>query len=192
MLSPKRKYSLLILLLGCSLLLSGCLSSLLSKQSPQNFNEQLYIDARLGFAVKHPLDWQRLQIPVSSPQYRADTVRWRIKDPEQKNHDAGEMLIRSRPADPRVSLPDLLSSYLSSKPELKTSQVESFNHPSGPALKLLGHDDKLGRLAIALKGQKRDFIISLEFPSDHFEELLPIFQDIINTFVEVVKPATPQ
>lgn len=167
------------------------MSDLMNKQSSQNINEQFYIDARLDFAIKHPLAWQRVQIPVSSPQYRADMVRWKIKGIKQQNLGSGEMLIISQPADPKKSLPDLLSSYLSAASELKSSQVESLKHPSGPALRLLGHDDQLGRLTLALKGKKRDFIISLDFPSNRFDELLPIFEEIVNSFVEVVRPATP-
>lgn len=176
-----------LLLISCCTLLNGCVASLLGSQSSQNFSEQLYIDARLDFAIQHPLDWKRLRIPVSSPQYRADTVRWRINDVQQ-NRDAGEMIIRSLPSNGNKNLPDLLSAYLAAEPELKTGKVEEITLPSGPALKLLGHDDNLGRLTIVIKGQVHDFIISLASPSNRFEELLPIFQDVISSFVEVVRP----
>jgi hypothetical protein len=189
MLCKRTSYRLALLAL-CCLLLSGCASSMLKKNLGPNINEQLYIDARLDFAIKHPLDWQLKQVPVSSPQYRADTIRWQVKDLKQQNRGSGEMLIRSRLSNPKFDLQDLLSLYLSTEPELKSSQTEDFEHPSGPALKLLGHDDNQGRLTIALKGQKRDFIISLDCSSSRFEELLPVFQDIVSSFVEVVKPAT--
>jgi hypothetical protein len=153
-----------------------------------SFSEQLYIDARLEFAIKHPLDWERLQIPVSSPEYRTDTVRWQVKDPEGQDRGIGEMLIRSLPADPKRQLPDLLSSYLADLPELKAGQTEEIEMAVGPALKLLGHDEKQGRLTIATKGQQHDYIISLEYPSSRFDELLPIFQDIVNSFTEVLRP----
>lgn len=181
----RRRCSLWILLVCCCALLSGCLSTLLN-QPAGDINEQLYIDARLGFAIKHPLDWLLVQIPVSSPKYRADTILWKIKDLKQQHLDVGEIMIISRTADPKKQLPDLLSSYLSSERELKSSKVENFDHPSGPALKLLGHDDNRGRLTIALKGQSRDFIISLDFPTSRFDELLPVFEDIVASFVEVV------
>lgn len=99
------------------------------------------------------------------------------------------MLIRSLPADDNKNLPDLLSSYLAAEPELIVGKVEEITLPSGPALKLLGHDDSLGRLTIVLKGQNHDFIISLVSPSSRFDELLPIFQDVVSSFVEVVRPA---
>lgn len=178
------RYKSLLLLVCSCFLLSGCVSSMMDKLPGQQINEQLYIDARLGFAIKHPLDWQRLQTPVSSPKYRADTVRWLVKDLQQ-GRGSGEMLIRSHAANPELTLPDLLSCYLTEEPELSSGQVEELTLPSGPALKLLGHDDKQGRLTVAMKGKSRDFIISLDYPSSRFDELLPIFLDVVNSFTEV-------
>lgn len=178
--------SLLLLICSC-LLLSGCFSSMMGKLPSQEINEQLYIDARLGFAIKHPLEWHRLQIPVSSPQYRSDTVRWQVNDLQQHDRGSGEMLIRSLVTDPQMKLPDLLRNYLAEQPELQASQVEEVTLPSGPALKQLGRDGKQGRLTFALKGKDRDFIISLVYPSSRFDELLPVFQDIVNSFTEVTQ-----
>ena len=163
---------------------------MMSKLPIGSFNEQLYVDARLYFAIKHPLDWRRLQIPVSSPEYRADTIRWHVSDPEQQGRVAGEMLIRSTPTNAKIALTDMLSTFLADKPELQTGQVEKQELPVGNALKLLGHDKNRGRLTLAIKGQGRDFIISLDFPSNRFEELLPIFQDVVKSFAEVTPPAS--
>ena len=164
---------------------------MLGKQPARNINEQFYIDARLDFAIKHPLDWKLKQIPVSSPDFRADTVRWQVNGLKQGNDAVGEMLIRSWPTESNTPLEDLLNSYLSGEAKLADIHKENFDHPSGPALKLTGHDDQQGRLLLALKGQKRDFIISIGYPSNRFEELLPVFQDIIDSFVEVVRPDPP-
>ena len=92
------------------------------------------------------------------------------------------------PGDKEADLVDLLSSFLSSQPELQTGRTEPMNHPAGSALKLLGHDTVRGRLTIALKGQQNDFIISLEYPSAKFDELLPIFQEIVDSFTEIIRP----
>ncbi|NOQ51046.1 MAG: hypothetical protein GQ578_02345 [Desulfuromonadaceae bacterium] len=189
--SQRNLFLALSLFFGMTLI-SACVPSMLGKQPAQDIKEQLYIDARLDFAIKHPLDWQRLKIPVSSPKYRADTVRWQVKYLGKLNHGNGEMLIQSRLADPEKSLENLLSAYLSNRPELKSSKVENFKHPAGPALKLLAHDEKQGMLVIALKGQHRDFIVALDYPSNRFDELLPIFQDIVNSFVEIVRPETKE
>ncbi|WP_303720267.1 hypothetical protein [Malonomonas rubra] len=187
---PSKRH--LLLAIWSCILLSGCVPSMLSRQSTNDFNEQLYIDARLNFSIKHPLNWHRLQIPVSSPQYRADTVRWEIKDLEPETRGSGIMLIRSRPADSMQQLPDLMDSYLSTVPEMKTGNMEQIELASGPALKLLDLDERLGRLTIVTKGQARDYIISFEYPSCRFEELLPIFNDTVKSLTEIVLPDPKQ
>ncbi|MEE4254860.1 MAG: hypothetical protein V2I50_12535 [Desulfuromusa sp.] len=181
---------LLTLLIGFALSLSGCQSSLLKKVQMNEFSEQLYIDAKLDFAIKHPQNWKRVITPVSSPKYRADTVSWIVDNPLEKNDDGGHMLIRSLPRNNETDLPDLLSHFLADMPELKSGQAEPFQHPAGSALKFLGHDEKRGLLTIALKGQQRDFIISLDYPSSRFDNLLPVFQDIVTSFTEILRPDT--
>ncbi|MFK5926713.1 MAG: hypothetical protein QM483_08795 [Desulfuromusa sp.] len=168
--------------------LLGCQSSLLKKVQMNEFSEQLYIDAKLNFAIKHPQNWQRAVIPVSSPEYRADTVIWIVENPGKENDNVGHMLIRSLSRSDTTDLPDLLSHYLADKPELKSGQAERFEHAAGSALKFLGHDENRGLLTIALLGQQHDFIISLDYPSSRFDELLPVFQDIVDSFTEVIRP----
>ncbi len=186
----KRLSIILLLILGSTFLLTGCIPKMLSKQLKKNINEQLYIDARLDFAIKHPLDWQRIKVPVSSPEYRQDTVLWKVPDIQERG--TGKMLIRSRPIDPNLPVAELLSVFLAGEPHLEQGDVEELTLPAGQALKLTGHDENQGRLTIALKGQARDFIISLECPSNSFDELLPVFQEIFDSFVEVVKPETQE
>lgn len=158
------------------------------KKLPQaEVKEQLYIDAGLNFAIKHPLNWQIVKIPVSSPEYKADKVFWQIDGPRQQDSIVGNMLIQRLPAE-NVSLPDRLSHFLESRPELTSGQVDSFDHSAGHALKLLGHDKDRGRLTIALRGQQQDFIISLSCLNNQFIELLPIFQDIMDSFTEIIRP----
>lgn len=161
---------------------------MLSKQSFRSYKEQFYVSARLNFAIKHPLDWQQQLIPVASPDYRADTVVWVIKDLPQKTTGLGRFLVTSTAADAEKNLPDLLNDFLSTLPELKSKLVETIDYPAGAALKLLGHDEDRGHLTIALKGRQRDFIISLDFPSNRFDELLPIFEETVDSFVEIDSP----
>ncbi len=168
--------------------LFGCQSTLLNKIKPNEFSEQLYVDAKLNFAIKHPLNWKRTIIPVSSPKYQPTIVSWIVENPRIETDNAGRMLIQSIRQDDKASLPDLLSNFLAETPELKSGQAEQFEHPAGPALKFLGHDIDRGLLTIALLGKQRNFIISLDYPSSRFEELLPIFQDIVNSFSEIIRP----
>lgn len=151
-------------------------------------SEQLYLDAKLNFSIKHPLDWERIRIPPSAPEFRADTVRWKISNPLQKNNTVGGMLIRSIPGLGDRQLPDLLSDFLSGQPELEEGQVQPFSHPAGTALRLIGHDVVHTRLIIALKGQRHDFIISFDLPLDNSGELLPLFEEVIESFNEVRAP----
>jgi len=186
----KRLGIVVLLTLSSCFLLTGCVPKMLSKQLKKNVNEQLYVDARLDFAVKHPLDWQRIKVPVSSPEYRDDTVRWDVPDPQGRG--PGKMLIRSRPTDPNLPVAELLSEFLAGEADLEQGEIEEQTLPAGTALMLTGHDETQGRLTIALKGQARDFIISLDCPSSRFDELLPIFQEITDSFVEVVQPTTQE
>ncbi len=173
------------------LLLPGCGSTLLQDFQANEFSEQLYINAKLNFAIKHPLDWQRVTIPVSSLAYQANTVFWKVANPHQKSNTVGTMLIQSTASNCAIDLADLLSNFLATQPELTSGQTKIFSHPAGAALKLLGSDADRGRLTIALQGQQHDFIISLDYPNNKFAELLPIFQDIVASFTEI-NPAVIQ
>jgi len=174
----------LMLCLG-SLLINGCSSSMLGKTPLRNISEQLYIDARRDFSINHPLAWQRLQIPVSSPEFREDTARWEIKDEAPEDRGTAEMLIRSQTANPQLQPADLLSNFLSSDPGLLTGQAEEIELSAGPALSYQITDNERGRQTIALKGQTRDFIIALDSPAERFAELRPTFMKIVKSFIEV-------
>ncbi len=184
---PAGRYFCLAIMISFALTLTGCQSTLLKKVQMNEFSEELYIDAKLNFAIKHPVNWNRVKIPVSSPQFKADSVRWQIENPHKQTDNVGSMLIQSLPANNKAGLPDLLSHFLADKPELKSGQAEYFEHPAGSALKFLGRDVDRGRLTIALKGQQRDFIISLDYPNNRFDELLPVFKDSVASFSELLR-----
>jgi len=174
----------------CSLLflgLAGCQSSILKKLPTSNIEEQLYVDAELSFTIKHPLTWKRQSISVSSPQYRADTVHWRISDLNTEGSSAGTMVIQSTPSE-TTDLHDLLNNFLTEQPEFQKKQEAEFPHTSGPALRLLGQNKNYEHLTIAIQGRQHNFIISLKAPKEHWNELLPIFDEIVNSFSEIVRP----
>ena len=153
-----------------SLLLFGCQSSFLNTLKPNEFNEQFYINAKLNFAIKHPLGWVMTATPVSSPKYRHDTIIWKVKNPNKKTNIVGTMLIKSNPTIIGTDLPDILSDFLSDQPELTSGQAIPFQHSAGKAIKLIGRDLKRGRLTIALQGKHQDFIISLDYPNNQFDK----------------------
>lgn len=176
-------------------LLAGCQSSLMEKLPKNEIEEQLYINAELNFEIQHPLDWTRKTIPVSSPIYSANTVYWQINNPADQNSSAGRMLIQSLPSG-KDSLSARLSHFLSKKPEFHSGQATQFKHSAGEALKLLGKGARNSHLTLVIQGQQHDFIISLNYPKESFDELLPIFQQVIDSFSERIRPdsspKTPQ
>lgn len=176
--------------LYCSLLfffLAGCQSSLMKNLPTHEIEEQLYINAELNFAIQHPLNWNRKAIPVSSPLFVANTVHWQIGDLSEENTRLGRMLIQRFPSG-KDSLADRLSHFLSEKPELYSGQATPLKHPAGEALKLLGQDAKNSSLTLVIRGQQQDFIISMSYPKENFDELLPVFQQVIDSFSEIVRP----
>lgn len=76
---------LLLSLTTALLLLSGCQPSIPSTPEKFGKEEQLYIDARHGFSINHPQSWRIVTIPVSSPDYREDTVIWEITGSEPQS-----------------------------------------------------------------------------------------------------------
>lgn len=170
-----------ILLLSCCLLMLGCsLSSLnLDQQIEPNLSEQLYLDARLEFALSHPLNWQRLHTPVSSPAYRADRVRWQIIDSQQQS--CGEMLVTSLNADQDRSLKHLLFSDDPQRAGLPTDLPVPLELPAGPALQLQNQFPEHARLTAAIKGQGKDFIVDFIYPANRSDQLLPIFRRILDS-----------
>jgi len=189
-----RSRGLIQFLLLCFFLLlqAGCLGSMNSDPPTRNFKEQLYLDARLNFSIQHPLDWQRLQKPVSAIDYRPDTIVWSIQDPEKKLPGSGNMLIRALPHDPTQQLPDRLDAFLEDLRILKSQPAEPFSHPAGKAQVLRTQNDDDGWLIIAIKGQQQDYIISINFTAENFNSLLPVFLDIVGSFLEVVPPEPRQ
>ncbi len=169
------------------IMVAGCQSTLLQKFKPNEFNEQFYIDAKLNFAIKHPLEWKRVIIAVSAPEYLDNTVLWKVENPLNKSSVVGTMLIQSSVGNSNIDLPDILSSFLAEQPELTAGQATQLQHPAGAALKLLGRDIDRGRLTIALQGKQHNFIISLDYPNDQFDKLLPVFQDIVASFTEIIR-----
>jgi len=182
-----------LLLLGTILFfLNGCFGGMDTGQASPNFKEQQYIDARLNFSIKHPLAWQRIQVPVSSIDFRPDTIIWRIQDPENNYPESGEMLIRATPATSGRKLADVLNAYLDDLQLPGVRLIKPFAHPAGKSLISEGYDEDQGWMVLALQGQHQDFIISIDFPARNFSHLLPVFLDIVGSFVELGPPAPEQ
>jgi len=175
-------------LLLCCLLTAGCSMSMqeLEQQLESSFSEQLYLDARLEFALSHPLDWQRLQTPVSSPGYRADRVRWQIMDSQKSV--CGEMQVISLAADPNRLLLELLDSANPPQSEPLSGTIEHIDLPIGPALQRQAQFPEHNRLTTAVKGHGKDFIISFSYPANQAEQFRPVFAKILASFNDLSCP----
>ncbi len=66
----------LLLALSVLSLLMGCHPKVPDDMDVVSRKEQFYIDARHKFTINHPQNWQKVFIPVSSTEYREDTVIW--------------------------------------------------------------------------------------------------------------------
>lgn len=167
----------LLMTLACT----GCMG----KTSPAEesiLEEELYIDAKMGFTVLHPLPWERLKIPVSSPSYRQDSVAWEIPDEEEP----GRMLIRTYPIlATAAELPDLPKSFLENKQEHSSGETESFIHAAGEAVAVtvnfLNHTERV----YAIQGKKQAYILSFYLNTVNFAEQSSLFERISKSFREL-------
>ena len=74
----------LLFLIAILPVLVSCQPSIPEDPGGRAGQEQLYIDARRGFTINHPQSWKKILIPVSSPEFREDTVVWKLKTRNQE------------------------------------------------------------------------------------------------------------
>lgn len=169
--------------LGCT----GCMH----KPAPEEEStpgEELYIDAKLGFTVIHPLPWERIKVPVSSPSYRQDSVSWDIPAEDE----TGSMLIRIYPGlTSAAELPDLLVQFIAGKPKHSGGGVEplqetdSFLHAAGEAVATtISYQEYTERL-FAIHGSQNTYILSFSIRTAIFEDQSPLFERIAESFREL-------
>lgn len=181
----------------CSLLvflLAGCQSGLMSNLPTTDFEEQLYINAEMNFAIKHPLAWQPVLVPVSSPAYQTNRFRWTITDPTRKDALSGEMQIQAFPPG-NGTVNDRLKAYLGGQEDEIDGQSSPLDHHLEPALEFIGRSAATGYLVAVLQGRDHLFLIAFSYPLDHFDDLSPVFRDVIGSFTEIIRteqePETP-
>lgn len=178
-------------ILTCSLLaffLAGCQPAFMKKLSTNETDEQLYINAELDFSVEYPLAWKRKIIPVSSPDYSANSHCWIIGGSTKERSDSGLMQIESLPKK-KSALAEHLKQFLSSQPQWQTEALTPINHSAGEALQVLAQDAATRYQIITIRGQRHDFIIVLSTPKDTFAQFLPVFEQVIDSFSEIQPPS---
>ena len=174
-------------LLLFSLLLAGCSAAELNQNLGPEYSEQLYIDARHEFAVKHPLDWQKVQFPVSDPDFLPDAVYWQIGDPKDSAQEQPQalLLIRCLPLDDNINLASRLNSNLTHQQDAALISREILTLPAGEALKQLEKTANRDVLSVIIRGSRQDFILTLNAPTMTSGRLMPIFMEILDSFIEL-------
>lgn len=145
-------------------------------------DEELYIDAKLGFTIQHPLNWERIKVPVSSPSYRRDSVTWDIPDQEE----TGIMLIRVYPLlSSSAELPELLDRYFKDNKSYPGSEVISYLHDSGAAISTTVSYPEYKERLFAIQGSRNSYILSYYFRNMVFERQVHLFERSVESFREL-------
>ena len=161
----------------------GCSSQLatMKRQLLYDYSEQLYVDAPRGFAIKHPLAWQREEAAAGMDNGPNQGVRWQIR-PVAGEQQIGEMRIISLAGEFQTGAQAVLETF---RAPPYPSSPQAYRHPAGEALRLVEIDLKTRRNTIALEGRQRDFVISFTYPQEQHETLQPIVHDVLSSFTEI-------
>lgn len=143
--------------------------------------ENLYIDAKLGFTIQHPLSWDRIKVPVSSPSFRRDSVIWDIPDQQE----TGIFLIRIYPSqNSPEDLTQLMNRYLDEKKQSNRDEARTVQLDSGEAISTtVNYPDHKERVFI-IQGKHNAFLLSYYFRNEVFSEQLHLFERSVESFRE--------
>lgn len=159
---------------------AGCAKKTTSEEE-QSLDEQLYVDAEHGFTVLHPLSWKRQRLPVSSPNYRKDSITWKIPDTQEP----GTMLIRVYPeAGPSSGATDLIEAFLASRPEHSAEEAVPFKHTAGEAVSMTVYYPNHSERLYVIRGEKNVYLLSFSLNSEAFDEQLSQFDRIAKSLRE--------
>ncbi|MDT8420989.1 MAG: hypothetical protein RQ754_11205 [Desulfuromonadales bacterium] len=162
------------------LCITGCInrSATDGKNLPE---EELYIDAKLGFTILHPLAWTKTRVPVASPGYREDQLSWIFSEP----NNSGSMLIKITPrASSTEKLADLLLHEIAELPATAEPVVESFPHALGEALKISGTEESTQR-HFAIPGQQHAYIITFSFADGPDDDQYALLERVVSSLREL-------
>ena len=178
----KRTPASLLGILTLCLLLSGAACVKRSTQETESHpEEQLYFDAKLGFTLLHPLSWERLRVPVSSPEFRENSVNWKIPTVG----GSGRMQVLAYPALANsADLPTLLEQFLAGSPEFSREEPEELQLAGGEALAITVRRPTYSQRLFAIHGARRAYLLSFQGSTDNFAEQLPRFNRIAESFHE--------
>lgn len=166
----------LVILLFSLLFLTGCASKSTTTGEPGQQKEEAYIDLKLSFSLVVPSSWKRLQIPVSSPAFRPNMVRWEI--PGAKEND-NRMQVWYYPGE---TAQDALAETLSEALELTQSQLKTVRYPFGSALRLEGENTQRKVLYIASHTPRHTHILAFRIDPAEYARLEPQIENVISSF----------
>ncbi len=163
-------------------LLTGCGPTLPRETSVPPRNEQLYIDAKRGFSISHPLTWTKKTIPVSSLNFREDTVTWQVAG--AASHRA-EFSVAIAPLPRCRDLGEYSKTVLGRTLPLADIRTETASHPLGKAVKGRTHRDTQDLLFTSVSSRTACYCLVLSSPSSLTTELEPIFSAVVGSLQEI-------
>lgn len=162
---------------------AGCMNKSAPDTEVENGqDEQLYIDAEMGLSILHPLYWKKIQLPVSSPDYRQNTIDWEIPN----GGETGRMKIRVfTTLDSADQLTELLQDFMADKPDHSSEEMIPFQHAAGEAIVTTIYYQKHAQRLFAILGEKQTYVLSFFASSEGFVEQLPLFEEIAESLREL-------
>ncbi len=157
----------------------GCASPSNNSAAIIAADEQVYIDLKQGFALVIPATWKREKIPVSSPQYRSDTVNWILFSGKSK---IGTLQIRALGHPDQSSPQDYLCDFLNEQNELHHSETIELEHSAGQVLRLNGEETDYRVIYLVIEGEKLSYLAAFKISAKAHDDLLPSVEKVIKSF----------
>ncbi len=168
------------------LFMLGCQKPLPQQELTSKTDEQLYVDAKHEFAIKHPQNWQIIYIPVSSPKYRENRVVWNISS---EGNCPGELSVVTLPKHNTGAIAQWLETESGILHITKEPQVMAYRHPIGPAKAVIWQQGCEQYQSIAISGQHHDFVVTLKYPTAQWRLIDASFHDTVDSLQEILSPA---
>jgi len=174
------------------LLLAGALSGVLLAfgcgARPGNSGETLkktyYFDAELQFAIEIPSTWRLSRSDGQAPE--SCTVHWQDATPAGNGEPAAQATVFACPATRWPTGADAMrTELLTAHPGLTLGPREELDSSAGEAEILEGHDASRHYLVTLLPTEERGYIVILSAAVGSFEEIRPLFEEILASFEPV-------
>jgi len=152
--------------------------------SGESLKKTYYFDAELQFAIETPSQWRMSRGDGKEPE--SCTVRWQAAAPAGEGGPAAQATVFACPAARWPTGADgMRTELLTAHPGLTLGPREALAPPAGGAEILEGHDASRHYLVTLLPTEERGYIVILSAPIVSFEELRPLFEEILASFEPV-------